>query len=132
MVQRNPSITIIIKSSTSTPILYHPSSLSSVAIMASITNIEDDNISETSSLTTALSGQTPTDLFGSDPTLEALFKIQTETEYAIVLGTIPPENRVKIKGVEYIIYEPYEARRSKKLAWYWLNHGVELIRATSG
>lgn len=99
--------------------------------MASLTII-DDEFSENESFITAVSGQIPTDPFGDNPTLQALEKAQTNAEYAALVARIARANRLTIKRVEYIRTEQYAIRKSKKAAWYWVDHGVELIRATPG
>ena len=97
-----------------------------------IIQIDNDLSSETSSLTTALSGQTPTDPFGDDPTIQALLQAASNADYELVVATIPLHHKLTIKRIQYILFEPYSTRRSKKVAWYWVDHGVELIRATLG
>lgn len=96
--------------------------------------IDDDNIeSDISSLTTALSGQTPTDPFRPTyGTIEALQAQQSDTEYNLILASIPAENKIVIRGVTYVYTEPYKLRKSRRAAWYWVDHGVELLRATKG
>ena len=95
--------------------------------------VNNSNDDDSNSLTTAISGQTPTDPFGDNPTLRSLLSTAaSNADYALVVATIPRANKLTIKRIEYVLYEPYNIRRSKKVAWYWIDHGVELLRTTAG
>ena len=88
------------------------------SFIINIIQIDNDLSSETSSLTTALSGQTPTDPFGDDPTIQALLQAASNADYELVVATIPLHHKLTIKRIQYILFEPYSTRRSKKVAWY--------------
>jgi hypothetical protein len=43
---------------------------------------------------------------------------------------IPRDHKVDIANVKYIRLAPYH--KSYKTAWYWKDHGEELVRTTKG
>jgi hypothetical protein len=93
---------------------------------------DDDLISESSTLTTLESGDTPTLESDEAPTIQALMTACDTAEYDLIVAKIPKEHRVKIAGLHYVLYDPYRPKKSKKTAWYWGNgsQGIEVIRTS--
>ena len=101
--------------------------------MASADTIDLGDVSDTSSLTTVISGETPTLLSDENPSVRALFEASTNRSFDDALSRIPRENRVKIKDVLYVKYAPYRSKKSARQAWYWdKSQAEELIRVTKG
>ncbi|KAH8587861.1 hypothetical protein B0O99DRAFT_601322 [Bisporella sp. PMI_857] len=95
--------------------------------------IELDDASDTSSLTTAISGETPTLPSDENPSVRALLEAKTDRAFNEALSRIPRENQIKIRDVLYVKYAPYRSKKSTRQAWYWDNNQAEeLIRATKG
>lgn len=92
----------------------------------------NNSVSDTCSLTTAISGQTPTDPFGEEPTLQALIKAKNNAEFNLLIATIPREHKIIIRNQVFVRTEAYKVRKSRKTAWYWVDHGEELIGAFRG
>jgi hypothetical protein len=101
--------------------------------MLSTEPIELDDASDTSSLTTAISGETPTLPSDENPSVRALLEAKTDRAFNEALSRIPRENQIKIRDVLYVKYAPYRSKKSTRQAWYWDNNQAEeLIRATKG
>lgn len=101
--------------------------------MTSLDPIDVDNSSESSTLTTLESGDTPT-LFADElPTIQALLSTKDDAAYEHLCASIPRAHRVKIKGIHYIRYDPYRSKKSKRNAWYWQkDQAEELIQISKG
>jgi hypothetical protein len=102
-------------------------------IMLSTEPIDLDDASDTSSLTTAISGETPTLPSAENPSVRALLEAKTDRAFDEALSRIPRENRIKIRDVLYVKYAPYRSKKSTRQAWYWdKSLAEELIRVTKG
>lgn len=95
--------------------------------------IDVDNDSELTSLYT---GDTLTLDDGEHPSIKALKAAQEAHDNAafdLVVARMPSDHRVRYNGINYVLYDPYRLKRSKRLAWYWLpDQATELIRTTKG
>ena len=101
--------------------------------MSTTDNMDIDINDDDSILTPLESGDTPTLPADEEPTIQALTEAKDEATYNHVLATIPREHKIKVKGIQYIRYEPYRKKKSKKTAWYWNpDQAEELIRVTPG
>jgi hypothetical protein len=80
-------------------------------------------------------------LLGSDslPTLDgdeknkvtALLVAEDDVAHDRAWHELPHEHRLKLKGIDYALCEPYRAKNAVKRAWIW-EQGIELIRVTKG
>lgn len=93
-----------------------------------VIDLDDDQ----SDLTTAVSGDTPTLPGEESPTIQGLLTAKDDASYDLLCAQIPSANRVKIRSVTYVKYDPYRIKKSKRSAWYWGDQGEELIRVTKG
>ena len=68
-----------------------------------------------------------------ESTIQALYDAATDAAYDLAVARIPSDNRIKVKGINYVKYDPYRSKRSKRSAWYWApSQSLELIRTTKG
>lgn len=93
-----------------------------------VIDLDDDQ----SDLTTAVSGDTPTLPGEESPTIQGLLTAKDDASYDPLCAQISSANRVKIRSVTYVKYDPYRIKKSKRSAWYWGDQGEELIRVTKG
>jgi len=89
-----------------------------------------------SELTTLHTGDTPTLDDGEHRDIMALDAAQEahdHAEFDLIVARMPSNHRLKVNGIQYIIYDPYRPKKSKRTSWYWnLTQAVELIQTTKG
>jgi hypothetical protein len=101
--------------------------------MAFIDLMDVDNASDDSNLTTLESGDIPTLPCDEAPPIQALYAAIDDARYDLAHASIPRDNRVKIKGIHFVKYDPYRSKRSRRSVWYWdKKQAEELIRVTKG
>jgi hypothetical protein len=89
---------------------------------------EDDN-----SDLTSLDDQTPTFPGDEAPQLKAIENAADEAVAALAYARFPKEHRKRIRGIDYVLYDPYRPKKAKKSGWYWdRKQAIELVRVTGG
>jgi hypothetical protein len=95
--------------------------------------IDVDNDSE---LTPLYSADTPPLEDGEHPPIRALAVAQQahdDAEFDLVVARMPSDHRLRVNGINYVKYDPYRPRKSRRTVWYWLpDQATELIRTTKG
>src|SRR3954451_17933417 len=95
--------------------------------------VDLDAFSDSSSLSSANTGDTPTIFSDESPSIQALLKAQNERAYHNALDKIPSDHKVKIADVYYVKYDHYRSKKSRRDEWYWKpEQAEELIRITKG
>jgi hypothetical protein len=104
--------------------------------MDAVHPIELDKETESDQLTTLKSGDTPTLDDSVSPTIKALDaarKAADDAAFNLVVARMPSDHRIKVRGIHYVLYNPYRPRKSKRSAWYWApvqgQEEVEILRA---
>jgi hypothetical protein len=93
----------------------------------------DDSDNNSSRLTTARSGNTPTLPSDETPGLQKLWeKAADDAAYMALIASIPRENKYHIQGATYIKVAPYRVGQPKKTAWYMKEDQCEELIATQG
>lgn len=95
--------------------------------------IEDD---QESTLTSLVSGETPTLDDGIAPSMEELERAQKahdDAAFKLVINRIPQDHKCKIGHTLYFKYDPYRPKRSHHNVWYWApDQAEELVTITKG
>jgi hypothetical protein len=63
--------------------------------------------------------------------IRALLVAEDDVAHDRAWHELPHEHRLKIKGIDYALCEPYRPKNAVKRAWIW-EQGIELIRVTKG
>lgn len=99
------------------------------------TNIASPNtlmeIDDTDDLSILYSDSLPT-LDGDETNkIKLLLTAEDDVAHDRAWHELPHEHRLKIKGIDYALCEPYRSKSAVKRAWFW-EHGTEIVRVTKG
>ena len=106
-------------------------SIKSINIINTTVTIDINMI--TKSDLSSLTDQTPTLLGTEAPHIQALIDAVNDAQHQLAYDRLPSSHRVRIKGINYVRYNPYRSSKSKRTVWYWdPSQAEELFRASKG
>ena len=79
------------------------------------------DVDTNSELTSLYTGDTSTLDDGEHPSIKALEAAQRahdNTTFNLVVSRMPSDHRVKHNGINYVTYDPYRLKKSKRTIWY--------------
>jgi hypothetical protein len=94
------------------------------------------DVNTNSKLTSLYTGNTPMLDDSKHPLIKALEAAQRAHDnitFNLVVSQMPSDHCMKHNGINYVMYNPYRPKKSKRTAWYWRpEQSTKLINISKG